>query len=64
MVTGGYDYSSPDKALKTVRSYTRTGETETLPQLNVGRYSHACGSYLTEQGDMVRFITKLNLRKM
>ena len=57
VVTGGYDYSSPDKALKTVRSYTWTGETETLPQLTVARFNHACGSYLTDQGDMVRFIS-------
>ena len=58
MVTGGYDYSSPGMALKKVTSYTRTGEALTLAQLNVGRYTHACGSYLTDEGDMVRFIMK------
>ena len=34
---------------------------ETLPKLNVGRYTHACGSYLTDEGDNVRFI--LNISK-
>ena len=48
-------------ALKTVTSYSRTGDAETLPQLNVGRYNHACGSYLTDEGDNVRFI--LNISK-
>ena len=57
MVTGGYDRSG--SALKIVTRYTRTGEAETLPQLNVARYHHACGSYLTDEGDMVRFIIKL-----
>ena len=59
MVTGGYDISSPGSALKKVTLYSRTGESETLPQLNVARYTHACGSYLSDQGDMVRFISKL-----
>ena len=58
MVTGGADIYVPDSALKKVTSYTRTGEAETLPELNVARVSHACGSYLTDQGDMVRFISK------
>jgi len=58
VVTGGYDPSSPGSALKKVTSYTRTGETETLSQLNVARYQHACGSYLNDQGAMVRFISK------
>ena len=42
-------------------SYTKTGEVETLPQLNVARYHHACGSYLTEGGDKVRFILNTNI---
>ena len=41
--------------------YIRTGQAETLPPLNVGRYNHACGSYLTDQGDIVRF--SLNISK-
>ena len=40
--------------------YSRTGQTETLPQLNVVRYNHACGSYLTDNGDMVRFILSIS----
>ena len=54
MVTGGSGGVAP----KSVTRYSRTGEAETLPELNVGRYYHACGSYLTDQGDMVRFINK------
>ena len=52
VITGGWS----DSDLKTVTRYSRIGETETLPQLNVGRYGHACGSYLTDEGDNVRFI--------
>ena len=37
-------------------SYTKTGQTETLSQLRVGRYYHACGSYQTDQGDTVRLV--------
>ena len=55
VITGGRDASSPDKALKTVTSYSRTGQNETLPQLNFGRYWHACGYYRTDEGDIVRF---------
>ena len=58
MVTGGNDRSILGRALKKVTRYTRTGETETLSELNVARRYHACGSYLTDQGDMVRFISK------
>ena len=43
-----------------VTSYSRTGETLTLPQLNVARSDHACGSYLTEEGDNVTFILNIN----
>lgn len=57
VITGGMDISSPDSALKTVTRYSRTGQTESLPQLNVGRWSHACGSYLTDKGDMVLLVT-------
>ena len=58
MITGGTDLgsSSTGHSLKTVASYSRTGQTETLAQLNVGRWSHACGSYLNDEGDNVRFI--------
>ena len=53
VITGGMDYYSPDGALRTVTRYSRTGQTETLPQLNVGRYGHACGSYVTDEGEHV-----------
>ena len=61
MVTGGWDKSSPGRFLKKVTRYSRTGEAETLPELNVGRSHHACGFYLTDQGDEVRFIIKYQL---
>ena len=59
----GYDslnFISRGKGLKTVTSYTKTGQIETLPQLIVGRYDHACGSYQTDQGDHVRFVLNIN----
>ena len=58
MITGGtnLDSSSTGRGLKTVARYSRTGQTETLAQLNVGRWSHACGSYLNDDGVNVRFI--------
>jgi len=57
VITGGRDISSPGGVLRTVTRYSRTGQTETLPQLNVARYYHACGSYLTDEGDMVLLVT-------
>ena len=62
VITGGMDKSAPGLALKTVTRYSRTGETENLPQLNVARHNHACGIYLTDEGDNVRFIV-LNINK-
>ena len=59
VITGGYDRSIPGKALNNVTRYSRTGDTETLPPLKVARYLHACGSYLTDQGDNVRFIVNI-----
>jgi len=57
VITGGWDSYSPGWAIKTVTRYSKTGETETLPQLNVGRRSHACGSYQTDEGDNVLLVT-------
>ena len=59
VITGGYDFSSPGLALKTVTRYSRTGDAETLPQLNVARYYHACAYYRTDEGDNVRFISNI-----
>ena len=55
------DLDSPDDTRKTVTRYSRTGQTESLPQLNVARTWPSCGSYLTDEGDNVRFI--LNISK-
>ena len=41
-------------------SYTKTGQTETLSQLNIGRYQHACGSYQTDGGDEVRLVLNID----
>ena len=54
VITGGHH--RPGQELKTVTRYSRTGESDTLPQLKVGRSGHACGSYLNDKGDEVRFI--------
>ena len=51
IITGGFEilgydslnFISRGKGLKTVTSYTKTGQIETLPQLIVGRYDHAWG---------------------
>ena len=65
VVTGGWGgWNSPDGALKTVTRYNKTGDTETLPQLIFGRYQHACGSYLSEQGENVRFILLVRSSKL
>ena len=40
--------------------YNRRGETETLAQLNVGRFYHACSSYLNDEGDHVRLILNIS----
>ena len=62
MITGGQDASSsPDGALKTVTRYSRTGEAETLSQLNHARRDHACGSYLNDEGDDVRLLLNVNI---
>jgi len=57
VITGGWDEPSPGNALKTVTRYSRTGQAESLPQLNVARRNHACGSYLTDEGDHVLLVT-------
>ena len=54
VVTGGYDPNIAERGLRTVTRYSRTGDDESLPQLNVVRYNHACGSYLDDNGDNVK----------
>ena len=58
VVTGGRDSSDPDEVLKRVIVYSRTGEADidTLPDLNVGRSSHACGKFINGDGDTVRIL--------
>ena len=46
MVTGGFGGVAP----KSVTRYSRTGEVEVLPELNVARAFHACGAFLTDDG--------------
>ena len=58
-MTGGYDKTTDPKESKRVTRYSRSGDAETLPQLNHGRYYHACGFYLNKQGDNVRFIVNI-----
>ena len=53
VITGG-DYTK-----KIVSKYDRNGWVEDLPQLNTGRYYHACGSF-SRDGIKV----KLNLIKL
>ena len=60
VITGGRDIEGKRRARKTVTSYNRNGEAETLPDLIVARRRHACGSFITEKGDYVRFILNIN----
>ena len=33
-----------------------------MPQLNIGRYEHACGSYLNDEGNNVRVILDIKYK--
>ena len=35
------------------------GEAETLAELNVARYHHACGQFVNDEGVTVRFIYRM-----
>ena len=63
-MTGGYDKTTDPKESKRVTRYSRSGDAETLPQLNHGRYYHACGFYLNKQGDNVRFIVNIYISQL
>ena len=39
--------------LKSVKKYRINGTTETLPDLNVGRFNHACGKFDNDDGATV-----------
>ena len=47
VITGG-----PDSKKKVTR-YTRTGDTKTMPELNIGRYYHACEKFVNDEGATV-----------
>ena len=53
VITGGWKSTRQKSALKTVTRYSRTGEAELLPELNVARAFHACGAFLTDDGATV-----------
>ena len=53
IVTGGLDYSAPHRALNSVVRYNSQGVSKVLPSLTVGRFGHACGSYLNDNGQRV-----------
>ena len=59
VITGGYQFEGAP-AMRTVTRYSRTGDLEILPHLNVARCNHACASYETDEGDNVRFILNIN----
>ena len=42
--------------MKTVLRYSRTGAAESLAQLRVARYHHACGSYNSDSGHTVLLV--------
>ena len=43
ILTGGYSYPSP---LSRVQEYNLHGSVARLPDLNIGRWHHACGHYV------------------
>ena len=53
VITGGWETSDRMKALKSVTRYSKKGEAEMLPQLNVARAHHACGGFLNDDGATV-----------
>ena len=53
IVTGGYP------AITRVQEYNLQGSVARLPDLNTGRYDHACGHY-THNGQMVSTIVTLH----
>merc|ERR1711988_1567380 len=57
IITGGYDYYAPDRALNFVVRYNSQGESEVLPSLTVRRWNHACASYLNGDGKRVVLVT-------
>ena len=59
-MTGGRDTGGKRRALKTVTRYSQDGDAETLPELSDARFWHACGSFITDDGENVRFILNIN----
>jgi len=57
IVTGGHDYSAPDRALNSVVRYNSQGVSEVLSSLTVRRAGHACTSYLNDNGQRVVLVT-------
>ena len=53
IITGGWDWSAPDRALNSVVRYNSQGESEVLPSLTVARWGHACAGYLNGDGERV-----------
>ena len=39
--------------MKKVTRYSRTGDTKTMPELNIGRYLHACEKFVNDEGATV-----------
>ena len=39
--------------LKKVTRYSRTGDTKTMPELNIGRSGHACEKFVNDEGATV-----------
>merc|ERR1712154_542688 len=44
-------------ALKTVAEYSQTGFVRYLPNMNQGRYHHACSSFVNGNGETVLLVT-------
>ena len=56
LVTGGADWSVPERSLNTVVKYSRSGFVEFLPAFNQSRHNHACSSFVSDSGKTVGFL--------
>merc|ERR1711988_132841 len=56
VVTGGYD-SKGGMSLQRVTQYSLTGEMTELPDLNTGRYQHACSHFVNTEGVTTLLVT-------
>ena len=53
LVTGGADWSLPERSLNTVVKYSQFGFVEFLPAFKHSRHNHGCSSFDSDSGKTV-----------